>query len=112
MRVHVLFPVIAIPLILRVVAEKNAIERQTASYANEQRVMAEAEAENFGKRLVQYRRLGRDNPYFLNGIYEQLHAAMWIGVVVNWVPELAALIALIAALGLVLAAPRLLRAVR
>jgi len=50
--------------------------------------------------------------YFLNGIYEHLHAAMWIEVVVNWEPELAALIALIAALGLVLAAPRLLRAVR
>jgi membrane protease subunit HflK len=50
-------------------AEKNAIERQTASYANEQRVMAEAEAENFAKRLAQYRRLGKDNPHFLNAMW-------------------------------------------
>jgi membrane protease subunit HflK len=50
-------------------AEKNDIERQTAAYAKEQRVMAEAEAENFTKRLAQYRRLGKDNPYFLNAMW-------------------------------------------
>jgi modulator of FtsH protease HflK len=50
-------------------AEKNAIERQTASYANEKRVMAEAEAENFTKRLEQYRRLGKGNPAFLNALW-------------------------------------------
>ncbi len=50
-------------------AEKHAIERQTASYAHEKRVMAEAEAENFTKRLEQYRRLGKGNPAFLNAMW-------------------------------------------
>jgi membrane protease subunit HflK len=49
--------------------EKNDIERQIVSYANTQRVMAEAEAENFARRLEQYRRLGKDNPYFLNALW-------------------------------------------
>ena len=50
-------------------AEKDAIERRTASYTHEKRVMAEAEAENFTKRLQQYRRLGKGNPLFLNALW-------------------------------------------
>ena len=48
--------------------------------------------------------------HFLNGAYEQLHAALGVAVV-SWVPELMSLIGLVAALGLALTTPRLLRAV-
>jgi membrane protease subunit HflK len=45
------------------------MERQTAAYAREQRLLAQAEAENFEKRLAQYQRLSRENPAHLNGIW-------------------------------------------
>ncbi len=50
-------------------AEKFRTERMTAAYVHEQRVMAEAEAHNFEARLAQYRRLRKDNPYYLNALW-------------------------------------------
>jgi membrane protease subunit HflK len=50
-------------------AEKFDIERMTASYVKAQRVLAEAEARNFEGRLAQYRRLRKDNPYYLNALW-------------------------------------------
>jgi membrane protease subunit HflK len=43
-------------------------ERQTAAYRNEQLLQARAEADNFVKRLEQYR-LNQDNPQYLAGIW-------------------------------------------
>jgi membrane protease subunit HflK len=43
-------------------------ERQTAAYRNEQLLQARAEADNFLKRLEQYR-LNKDNPQYLAGIW-------------------------------------------
>ncbi len=39
------------------------------AYAREQVLMAQAEAENFDKRLDQYRKLGKENPNYLAGIW-------------------------------------------
>jgi membrane protease subunit HflK len=50
-------------------AEKYRIERETAAYAREQRLMAEAEAANFEERLAQYRRLSKDNPSYLVALW-------------------------------------------
>src|SRR5207245_10829781 len=50
-------------------AEKHRIEKMTAAYVNEQVVLAQAEADTFGKRLHQYQELRRDNPHFLAGIW-------------------------------------------
>jgi modulator of FtsH protease HflK len=50
-------------------ADKFRSERLTAAYAREQRLLAQAEAENFEKRLRQYRQLSRENPYYLNGLW-------------------------------------------
>jgi membrane protease subunit HflK len=44
------------------------IERQTAAYQNEQKLQARADAENFLKRLEQYR-LHKRNPQYLAGIW-------------------------------------------
>jgi modulator of FtsH protease HflK len=44
-------------------------QRLTAAYAREQRLLAQAEAETFEKRLEQYRRLSRENPNHLSGIW-------------------------------------------
>jgi len=44
-------------------------QRLTAAYAREQVLLAQAEAENFEKRLRQYRQLSRQNPHHLNGIW-------------------------------------------
>jgi membrane protease subunit HflK len=50
-------------------SEKHRLERQAAAYAKEQVVLAQAEAENFGKRLRQYHELRRENPHMLAGIW-------------------------------------------
>jgi membrane protease subunit HflK len=49
--------------------EKFQLERLTDAYAREQRVLAEAEAANFTKRLDQYRKLGKGNPQYLNALW-------------------------------------------
>jgi membrane protease subunit HflK len=50
-------------------ADKNDIEKRAASYAYDQRQMAQTEAEKFLERLRQYQRLSKDNPDFLAGIW-------------------------------------------
>jgi membrane protease subunit HflK len=50
-------------------AEQFRSQRLTAAYAREQRLLAQAEAENFEKRLAQYRELSAKNPYYLNGVW-------------------------------------------
>ncbi|MCI0681141.1 MAG: hypothetical protein L0Y71_03470 [Gemmataceae bacterium] len=45
------------------------IERLTASYARSQELQARVEAENFSKRLEQYRLLSRANPDYLNTLW-------------------------------------------
>src|SRR5262249_24012915 len=50
-------------------SEKVRLERETNSYAQTQRAMAKAEAEDFLKGLDQYRRLGKDNRYYLNALW-------------------------------------------
>jgi membrane protease subunit HflK len=50
-------------------AEQHRIEQLTMAYVKEQRVLAQAEAANFEQRLAQYRRLRRDNPSFLTGLW-------------------------------------------
>lgn len=50
-------------------AEKHRVEKMTAAYVNEQLVLAQAEAETFGRRLEQYQKLRRDNPHVLAGIW-------------------------------------------
>jgi membrane protease subunit HflK len=50
-------------------AEKGRIERETAAHAREQRLMAEAEASNFEKRLEQYRRVGKGSPAYLTALW-------------------------------------------
>jgi membrane protease subunit HflK len=44
-------------------------QRLTAAYARGQELQARAEAENYLKRLEQYRRLSRDNPAYLNSLW-------------------------------------------
>jgi len=46
-----------------------AIQRQTAAYTNVERINATAEAENFNKRLDEYRRLKAYNPDYLNTLW-------------------------------------------
>ncbi len=46
------------------------IQRLTASYAQEQRLPAEADAENFLKRLEQFRKLTAKDPAALNAIWQ------------------------------------------
>ncbi len=53
----------------KALSEKFRIERETAAYAREQILMAEAEAANFERRLNQYRRLGKDNPSYLSALW-------------------------------------------
>jgi membrane protease subunit HflK len=50
-------------------AEKHRIEKMTAAYRQEQVVLAQAEARSFVQRLEQYRRLRKDNPHVLAGIW-------------------------------------------
>lgn len=50
-------------------AEVFRIERLTATYARTQELQARVEAENFLKRLEQYRRLSKDNPNYLNTLW-------------------------------------------
>lgn len=50
-------------------AEKYRLERMAAAYAREQRLLAQAEADNFEKRLTQYRELRGKNPYYLAGVW-------------------------------------------
>jgi membrane protease subunit HflK len=50
-------------------AAQHRIEQLTAAYIKEQRVLAQAEAANFEQRLAQYRKLRRDNPSFLAGLW-------------------------------------------
>jgi hypothetical protein len=55
-------------------------EYLAAAYANDQRVSALTEAENFNRRLAQYRELSRLNPNYLNTLWfdemNRLHARM------------------------------------
>jgi membrane protease subunit HflK len=64
-------------------AEKFRGQRLTAAYAREQRLLAQADAETFEKRLAQYRQLSRENPNHLNGIWwdemSRLYARMRAG---------------------------------
>lgn len=46
------------------------IERLTAAYAQEQRLPAQADAENFLKRLEQYRKLAARDPDYLNALWQ------------------------------------------
>src|SRR5205807_263791 len=46
------------------------MKRQAAAYATEQKLQAQAEAESFRKRLAQYRKLSRDNPAYLNALWQ------------------------------------------
>jgi membrane protease subunit HflK len=46
-----------------------ALQRQTAAYANVKRISATAEAENFNKRLDEYRKLKANNPDYLNTLW-------------------------------------------
>lgn len=50
-------------------AEQFRLERLTAAHVHEQRVMAEAEAKNFARRLEQYRRLRQANPNYLGALW-------------------------------------------
>jgi membrane protease subunit HflK len=50
-------------------AKKYALEQQAAAYAVEQRRLAAADAEAFEHRLETYRRLRRENPDYLAGIW-------------------------------------------
>jgi membrane protease subunit HflK len=50
-------------------AEVYRIERLAAAYAREQHLGAKADAENFGKRLAQYRELTTQNPDYLNVLW-------------------------------------------
>jgi membrane protease subunit HflK len=50
-------------------AERYRGQRLSAAYAREQRLLARADAENYEKRLEQYRRLSRENPNHLSGIW-------------------------------------------
>jgi membrane protease subunit HflK len=50
-------------------SEKFRLERLTAAYAQEQHLLAQAEADNFDKRLAQYRELRIKNPYYLAGVW-------------------------------------------
>jgi membrane protease subunit HflK len=50
-------------------SEKYNLEQLAAAYAREQVVRARAEAASFEARLEKYRRLGRDNPAYLVGIW-------------------------------------------
>jgi membrane protease subunit HflK len=50
-------------------SEKFALERMTAAYVNEQRLLARAEAKSFEDRLRQYQRLSKQNPYYLNALW-------------------------------------------
>jgi membrane protease subunit HflK len=50
-------------------SEKYKLEQLAAAYAREQVVRARAEAASFEARLEKYRRLGRDNPAYLMGIW-------------------------------------------
>ena len=50
-------------------AEIFRTERLTAAYGRSQELQARAEAENFLKRLEQYRRLSKDNPGYLNTLW-------------------------------------------
>jgi membrane protease subunit HflK len=46
-----------------------ALQRQTAAYANVERINASAEAENFNRRLDEYRKLKANNPDYLNTLW-------------------------------------------
>jgi membrane protease subunit HflK len=50
-------------------AEAFHIRRLTAAYQKEQRLQAQAEAATFNRQLEQYRRLRRENPGYLNGLW-------------------------------------------
>jgi membrane protease subunit HflK len=50
-------------------AEAFRLVSQAAAYANEQKLLARAEAENFEKRLAQYRQLRRQDPNHLNHVW-------------------------------------------
>jgi membrane protease subunit HflK len=50
-------------------SEKYRLEQLAAAYAREQRLLAEADAESFGRRLEQYRRLRQANGDFLAGLW-------------------------------------------
>lgn len=50
-------------------AEKFRSEQMTAAYVREQRVLAQADAESFEKRLQQYHRFRGENPAFLSSIW-------------------------------------------
>jgi membrane protease subunit HflK len=50
-------------------AERYHILRLAAAYAEEKVKLAQADAENFEKRLAQHRQLSKANPYYLNGVW-------------------------------------------
>lgn len=50
-------------------AEKFRGERLTAAYANDQKLQAQAESENYLKRLEQYRHLRQENPNYLASLW-------------------------------------------
>jgi membrane protease subunit HflK len=50
-------------------ADRDRIEKLTAAYVKEQRLLALADAETFEQRLRQYQELRRDNPHILAGIW-------------------------------------------
>jgi membrane protease subunit HflK len=64
-------------------AEKFRGQRLAAAYVREQRLLAQADAETFEKRLDQYHRLSRENPQHLNGLWwdemSRLYARMRAG---------------------------------
>jgi modulator of FtsH protease HflK len=45
------------------------LQRQAAAYVQEQKLKSSAEAESFGQRLAQYRKLTKDNPNYLNQMW-------------------------------------------
>jgi membrane protease subunit HflK len=51
-------------------ADVYRMQSQAAAYAREQELAARAEAESFTKRLTQYRKLSRDNPTYLNVLWQ------------------------------------------
>jgi membrane protease subunit HflK len=53
----------------RAESEKYRLDQLAAAYANEQTVLARAEAESFGRRLQQYQTMNRDNPDALAAIW-------------------------------------------
>src|SRR5262249_33767120 len=51
-------------------AEVYRMKSQASAYAKEQKLQADAEADSFLKRLQQYQKLSRDNPAYLNALWQ------------------------------------------